>query len=404
MPQHHRHLVVLENTPTVHNVICCTLCSCTAFTIIGLPPDWYKDLEYRARVVRESRTVLKEMGLDLAAGGRDPRLGHDGRHALHGAAGAAAAHRRLDRGAARGDRHARFDDRRRAPVARRTERMDGIHDLGGRQGFGRGALHADAHGLPRAVGECASTRSTRSRCGCGIFNMDEYRHAIERMEPRHYLTASYYERSLTSLATLCVEKGVVTREELERRARRRLPARAAERARARSNVADARALQRRRPRARARPTTSPATCACPATSAASRRRRRRVAGLSVPGRARARRRGAGRADLRRALPQRGPVAELGRPGARPRRRVPELPRAGAGGLARRRLRRLGWGRVLALRPVAARRPAPSRYRLRQISSWIDPATNRSAALASSCMYSVSAWLFMANESNSARSL
>jgi nitrile hydratase subunit alpha len=65
MPRHHRHLVVLENTATVHNVICCTLCSCTAFTIIGLPPDWYKDLEYRARVVRESRTVLKEMGLEL---------------------------------------------------------------------------------------------------------------------------------------------------------------------------------------------------------------------------------------------------------------------------------------------------------------------------------------------------
>ena len=67
MPRHHRHLVALENTATVHNVICCTLCSCTAFTIIGLPPDWYKDLEYRARVVRESRTVLKEMGLELPA-------------------------------------------------------------------------------------------------------------------------------------------------------------------------------------------------------------------------------------------------------------------------------------------------------------------------------------------------
>lgn len=66
MPKHHRHLVALENTATVHNVICCTLCSCTAFTIIGLPPDWYKDLEYRARAVRESRTVLREMGLDLA--------------------------------------------------------------------------------------------------------------------------------------------------------------------------------------------------------------------------------------------------------------------------------------------------------------------------------------------------
>jgi nitrile hydratase len=65
MPAHHRHLVVLENTPDIHNVICCTQCSCTAFTIIGLPPDWYKDLEYRSRIVRQSRTVLKEMGLDL---------------------------------------------------------------------------------------------------------------------------------------------------------------------------------------------------------------------------------------------------------------------------------------------------------------------------------------------------
>ena len=67
MPKHHRHLVVLENTPGLQNVICCTLCSCTAFTLIGIPPDWYKELEYRARVVRQSRTVLREMGLDLPA-------------------------------------------------------------------------------------------------------------------------------------------------------------------------------------------------------------------------------------------------------------------------------------------------------------------------------------------------
>ena len=64
-PEHHRHLVVLENTPEVHNIIVCTLCSCTAYTIIGAAPDWYKDLDYRARVVRESRTVLREMGLEL---------------------------------------------------------------------------------------------------------------------------------------------------------------------------------------------------------------------------------------------------------------------------------------------------------------------------------------------------
>ncbi|MBM3378351.1 MAG: nitrile hydratase subunit alpha [Betaproteobacteria bacterium] len=65
MPAHHRCLVVLENSATIHNVICCTLCSCTAFTIIGLPPDWYKDFEYRSRIVRQARTVLAEMGLQL---------------------------------------------------------------------------------------------------------------------------------------------------------------------------------------------------------------------------------------------------------------------------------------------------------------------------------------------------
>ncbi|HEY5308106.1 MAG TPA: nitrile hydratase subunit beta, partial [Casimicrobiaceae bacterium] len=57
----------------------------------------------------------------------------------------------------------------------------------------------------------------------GIFNMDEYRHAIERMEPRHYLSASYYERTLTGLATLCVEKGLLSVDELERRANGSFP-------------------------------------------------------------------------------------------------------------------------------------------------------------------------------------
>jgi nitrile hydratase subunit alpha len=67
LPKHHRHLVALENTPGIHNVIVCTQCSCTAFTIIGGAPDWYKDLDYRARVVRQARSVLAEMGLTLSA-------------------------------------------------------------------------------------------------------------------------------------------------------------------------------------------------------------------------------------------------------------------------------------------------------------------------------------------------
>ncbi|MFI5317777.1 MAG: nitrile hydratase subunit alpha [Myxococcota bacterium] len=59
------YLVVLENTEAVHNAIVCTQCSCTAWSVIGLPPDWYKSPEYRARLVREPRALLRAMGLDL---------------------------------------------------------------------------------------------------------------------------------------------------------------------------------------------------------------------------------------------------------------------------------------------------------------------------------------------------
>jgi nitrile hydratase len=58
-------IVVVENTATTHNVVVCTLCSCYPWPVLGLPPSWYKDPAYRARIVREPRTVLSEMGLEL---------------------------------------------------------------------------------------------------------------------------------------------------------------------------------------------------------------------------------------------------------------------------------------------------------------------------------------------------
>ena len=58
-------LVVVENTPSVHNVIVCTLCSCYPRWLLGLPPDWYKSRSYRSRMVREPRAVLREFGLDV---------------------------------------------------------------------------------------------------------------------------------------------------------------------------------------------------------------------------------------------------------------------------------------------------------------------------------------------------
>jgi len=60
-------LVVVENTPAVHNVVVCTLCSCYPRMLLGLPPDWYKSREYRSRVVREPRAVLADFGTALPA-------------------------------------------------------------------------------------------------------------------------------------------------------------------------------------------------------------------------------------------------------------------------------------------------------------------------------------------------
>ncbi|HIL05236.1 MAG TPA: nitrile hydratase subunit alpha [Acidimicrobiia bacterium] len=61
------HIEVKANEPGVHNVVVCTLCSCYPWALLGLPPNWYKSPEYRARVVREPRKVLDEMGLSLEA-------------------------------------------------------------------------------------------------------------------------------------------------------------------------------------------------------------------------------------------------------------------------------------------------------------------------------------------------
>jgi len=59
------HIVVLQNTPKVHHVVVCTLCSCYPWPVLGLPPSWYKDPSYRSRIVREPRAVLAEFGLEL---------------------------------------------------------------------------------------------------------------------------------------------------------------------------------------------------------------------------------------------------------------------------------------------------------------------------------------------------
>jgi nitrile hydratase len=67
VPQH-IPLQVLEDTPQLHHVIVCTLCSCYPSGVLGAPPSWYKSFEYRTRVVREPRAVLAEFGMDVPDG------------------------------------------------------------------------------------------------------------------------------------------------------------------------------------------------------------------------------------------------------------------------------------------------------------------------------------------------
>jgi len=61
------HMVVVENTPRVHNLVVCTLCSCYPWPVLGLPPTWYKSAAYRSRAVIDPRGVLREFGLEIAA-------------------------------------------------------------------------------------------------------------------------------------------------------------------------------------------------------------------------------------------------------------------------------------------------------------------------------------------------
>jgi len=60
-----QHMVVVENTPAVHNLVVCTLCSCYPWPVLGLPPRWYKAAPYRSRAVRDPRGVLEEFGVEL---------------------------------------------------------------------------------------------------------------------------------------------------------------------------------------------------------------------------------------------------------------------------------------------------------------------------------------------------
>jgi nitrile hydratase subunit beta len=94
--------------------------------------------------------------------------------------------------------------------------MDGVHDLGGMHGFG--PVEREENEPPfHAPWEATMVAIMRSARGAGLYNIDEFRHGIERMDPAHYLGSSYFEHWLDGIARILAEKGVVTAEEMETR-------------------------------------------------------------------------------------------------------------------------------------------------------------------------------------------
>jgi nitrile hydratase beta subunit len=96
--------------------------------------------------------------------------------------------------------------------------LDGIHDLAGLSGFGPIEVEPDEPTFHERWEFLAFALNALSIGVLRAYNTDEYRHSIERMRPAHYLSASYYERTLTGVATLLVEKGIVARDALAERA------------------------------------------------------------------------------------------------------------------------------------------------------------------------------------------
>jgi hypothetical protein len=193
------HLIAVENTPQVHNIVVCTLCSYYLWSVLGLPPVWYKSAPYRSRTVIDPKGVLAEFGVALPPE-TDIRIWDSTAETRFlvlpmqpaGTEGWSAE-------ALGGARHAgQHGGYRPTEIARRSQSGVGamtnsIHDMGGMHGFGpvevernEPVFHADwearVYALQRGMG------------ATGLWPIDGGRASPENLPPLEYLAASYYKR------------------------------------------------------------------------------------------------------------------------------------------------------------------------------------------------------------------
>ena len=131
------HLVAVENTPQRHNMVVCTLCSCYPWEMLGLPPVWYKSAPYRSRAVKDPRGVLADFGVSLPKETEIRVWDSTAETRFLVLPMRPDGHRGLERAAARRTRHARLHDRHRLSENAGSAIMNGVHDMGGMDGFGK---------------------------------------------------------------------------------------------------------------------------------------------------------------------------------------------------------------------------------------------------------------------------
>src|SRR5262249_40693032 len=149
-----------------------------------------------------------------AQGHRNPRVGFDRRDALPRAADAAQRDGRLERGAARRTRHARLDDRHRLPEGAGRAVMNGVHDMGGMDGFGKVEIEPNER-VFHEKWEGRVMALVRAMGAGGAFNIDTSRFYREALPPHVYLSSSYYKKWLLGLTDNLVAKGFISRNEAE---------------------------------------------------------------------------------------------------------------------------------------------------------------------------------------------
>ena len=197
------HLVAVENTPQRHNIVVCTLCSCYPWDVLGLPPVWYKSAPYRSRAVKDPRAVLADFGVTLAAE-TEIRVWDstaETRFLVLPMRPAGTDGWSEDRLAALVTRDS-HDRHRPAANAGGACLMDGIHDMGGMDGFGKvepepnePVFHADWEGRVLAM--------NRVMGGAGAWNIDMGRYGRSAAAARSTSPAPTTRNGCSALSECC---------------------------------------------------------------------------------------------------------------------------------------------------------------------------------------------------------